>query len=58
MSLGKLTAGVVLVTQGMTVALAAHNFNYALFKTEALQEYKAIGSALSPRHSRCRDIFS
>ncbi|KAL8718927.1 MAG: hypothetical protein Q9181_008130, partial [Wetmoreana brouardii] len=48
MSLGKLTASVVSGTQETTVALAALNFDFALFKTEAPQEYQALGSALSP----------
>ena len=48
MSLGKFTASVLSGTQETTVALAALNFDFALFKTEAPQEYKALGSALSP----------
>lgn len=48
MSFGKLTASLVSGTQETTVALAALNFDFALFKTEAPQEYKALGSALSP----------
>ncbi|KAL8706900.1 MAG: hypothetical protein Q9201_000060 [Fulgogasparrea decipioides] len=48
MSLGKFTASAVSGTQETTVALAALNFDFALFKTEAPQEYKALGSALSP----------
>lgn len=48
MSLGKFTASVLSGTQETTVALAALNFDFALFKTEAPKEYKALGSALSP----------
>lgn len=49
MSLGKLNAFILSGTQETTVALAALNFDFALFKTEAPQEYKALGSALSPQ---------
>ena len=48
MSLGKFTASVLSGTQETTVTLAALNFDFALFKTEAPKEYKALGSALSP----------
>ncbi|KAG8530308.1 uncharacterized protein KY384_004810 [Bacidia gigantensis] len=48
MSLGKFTPSVVSATQETTVALAALNFDFSLFKTEAPKEYKALGHALSP----------
>ncbi|KAG7006607.1 protein transport protein sec72 [Physcia stellaris] len=48
MSIGKFAASVLSGTQETTVALAALNFDFALFKTEAPKEYKALGSALTP----------
>ena len=48
MSLGKVTASALSGTQETTIALAALNFDFALFKTEAPQEYKKLGNALSP----------
>ncbi|KAL8690911.1 MAG: hypothetical protein Q9218_003743 [Villophora microphyllina] len=48
MSLGKLTASIFAGTQETTVALAALNFSFALFKTEVAQEYKPLEKALSP----------
>lgn len=48
MSISKFAASVLSGTQETTVALAALNFDFALFKTEAPKEYKALGSALTP----------
>lgn len=47
MSLGRLTASIASGTQDTTVALAALNFDFSVFKTEAPAEYKPLGSALS-----------
>lgn len=48
MSISRFAASVLSGTQETTVALAALNFDFALFKTEAPKEYKALGSALTP----------
>lgn len=47
MSLGKFTASIASGTQETTVALAALNFDFSVFKTEAPAEYKPLGTALS-----------
>ncbi|KAI4204120.1 MAG: hypothetical protein LQ350_001311 [Teloschistes chrysophthalmus] len=47
MSLGKLTASIFSGAQELTVALAAFNFNFTLYKIEAPEEFKGLGNALT-----------
>ncbi|KAL6719748.1 hypothetical protein ACLMJK_001669 [Lecanora helva] len=47
MSLGKFTTSLASATQETTVALAALNFDFSVFKTEAPAEYKLVGTSLT-----------
>ena len=49
MSLGKLTASLAAGSQEITVALAALNFDFSLFKTEAPKELQPLGTMLNTR---------
>ncbi|EHK21948.1 uncharacterized protein TRIVIDRAFT_151488 [Trichoderma virens Gv29-8] len=46
-SLGKFTSALMAASQENTVALAALNFDFSLYKVEAPKEYQALGSCLS-----------
>lgn len=51
-SLGKFTAALMAASQENTMALAALNFDFSLYKVEAPKEYQLLGSSLSEDRRR------
>ncbi|KAJ0109343.1 hypothetical protein J7T55_000268 [Diaporthe amygdali] len=51
-SLGKFTAALMAASQENTMALAALNFDFSLYKVEAPREYQLLGSSLSEDRRR------